>query len=110
VTYVGPRGLIFTAGVDARKVQINSTLERNFRPLAEFGSFQTDLELVPFVFGGRLPGGPSITPREYSGATLAAGGMTSGLFQTLATNPDSSIRIRFTELGFFEQSDMRLRS
>ncbi|HEV2829602.1 MAG TPA: carboxypeptidase-like regulatory domain-containing protein [Pyrinomonadaceae bacterium] len=112
ITYASPQSHIFTFGVDIKKIQINSTLDRNFRPQAVFGGLRTPLAGPPpaFEFNARLPGGPSITPHEYSGTTLAALGIPTGLFQTLAVDPNSTIGIRFTEIGLFEQSDFRLKN
>jgi len=112
ITYASPQSHIFTFGVDIKKIQINSTLDRNFRPQAVFGGLRTPSIGPPaaFAFAARLPGGPAITPHEYSGTTLAAVGIPTGLFQTLAVDPNSTIGIRFTEIGLFEQSDFRLKN
>ena len=109
VTYVTPQDHILTLGADVRKVLINSTLDRNFRPLAVFGGSRNSSAVLPFAFRARVPGGPSLTPREYSGTTWAAAGVPTGLFQTLAVDPNSTLGIRFTEAAFFSQADWRLR-
>ncbi|MCA1619171.1 MAG: carboxypeptidase-like regulatory domain-containing protein, partial [Acidobacteria bacterium] len=107
VTFVKRVGLIYTFGADVRKTMINSTLDRNFRPLAVFGGL-----LSPQPAGGfpaRLPGGEPLAPRAYPGASLAAGGLPTGMFQTLAVTPNSSVAIRYTQASFFAQRDWRAR-
>lgn len=108
VTYAHPEGQIFTFGIDVRKTLINSTLDRDFAPVAVFGSLRTSSP-VPNFFAS-LPGGTPLTPQVFSGATLAAAGVPVGLFQTLAVNPDSTVGIRFTQVSFFAQDDWRARS
>ena len=77
---------ILTYGFDMRKVHINSILDRDFRPLAVFNGLE-----------------------GLSGSTLAAAGVPTGLFQTLAVKPDSSIGIHFTATNFFFQDSWRFR-
>lgn len=107
VTYASPKGHIFTFGADIRKTLINSTLDRNFRPQAVFGSLRTSSPALGFF--ARLPGGPLLTPQIYSGSTLTAAGVPVGLFQTLSVNSDSNVGIRFTQMSFFVQSDWRVK-
>jgi hypothetical protein len=107
VTYVSPAGHIFTFGAEMRKTQINSTLDRNFRPLAVFGGLRASTP--PTNLPVRLPGGPAISPLAFDGATLASAGIPTGLFQTLAADPNSTIGIRFTQGSFFGQTDWRAR-
>jgi hypothetical protein len=107
VTYVSRNNQIFTFGFDVRKTEINSTLDRNFRPLAAFGGLRTSTPSPGFA--ARLPGGQPLAPRVFSGTTLAAAGVPTGLFQTLAVTPNSTVGIRFTQASFFEQADWRVR-
>ena len=86
---------------------INSTLDRNFAPVAVFGGLRTSLPVLNF-FGSTAAGTP-LTPQVFSGSTMAAAGVPVGLFQALAVNPDSTIGIRFTQVSFFGQSDLRVR-
>ena len=105
VTYAHPKGHIFNFGVDVRKMLINSTLDRNFRPLLVFGGFRTPES----PFGAQLPGGPPLFPTAFSDATLAAAGVPAGHFQTLAVSANSTVGIRFTQASLFAQSDWRAR-
>lgn len=108
---------IFTGGLDTRRTQINSQVNRNFRPLLTFNG-RRQLELIP-----NLP--PEIRQDVLSGATLAAMGFPSGYFQTLASLPpevrageaispafvaDSTLGIRFTQWNFFFQDEIRWRA
>jgi hypothetical protein len=56
------------------------------------------------------PDGSPLPTQVFSGTTLAAAGVPTGFFQTLATVPDSSIGLRFTQVNFFAQGERRLLS
>jgi hypothetical protein len=107
VTFVNGRGLISTFGLELRKIQINSTLDRNFRPLAVFNGLRTSTTSSELF--SRLPGGPPLSQRIYPALTLAAAGVPIGLFQTLATNPNSTVGIRFEQWSIFAQHDWQAR-
>lgn len=108
---------IFTGGLDTRRTQINSFVNRNFRPLLTFNGRRNPPP---------IPNLPSeIRQDVLSGATLAAMGFPSGYFQTLAALPpearateaippsfvaDSTLGIRFTQWNFFFQDEIRLRA
>jgi hypothetical protein len=104
ITHVSGKHIL-TGGFDIRRIEIKSTLDRNARPLAAFG-------------GLRNPGGPMplvqacsdcVLPQEiFSGVTLAAAGVPTGLFQTLSANSDATLAVRFHELNFFFQDAFRL--
>jgi hypothetical protein len=96
---------VFTFGVDMRKTRINSTLDRNFRPRAVFNG------LPGAAFADTLlrPGGGVASTGPLSGATLAAAGVPTGLFQALAQDPDSRIGIHFTQVNLFFQDQWRIR-
>ncbi|HYX71626.1 MAG TPA: Plug domain-containing protein [Nitrososphaera sp.] len=101
-------GHIYTFGFDIRKTQINSTLDRNFRPLAIFNGLRSSsasptLQVV-------APDGIPLPTTVFSGTTLAAAGVPTGFFQTFATVPDSSIGLRFTQVNAFAQGEWRVRS
>jgi hypothetical protein len=98
---------VFTFGVDVRKTRINSTLDRNFRPRAVFNG----LPGATFADTLALPGGEPLVSAgvPLTGATLAAAGVPTGLFQALATIPDSFIAIHFTQVNLFWQDQLRLR-
>jgi hypothetical protein len=109
VTYFAPKGDIYTFGFDMRKTQINSTLDRNFRPLAVFGGLRSTAAPSASDFAASLPDGTQLAPRVFSPTTLAAAGAPTGLFQTLAVTPNSTLGIRFTQASFFAQRDWHLR-
>lgn len=92
-----------TAGVDIRRTQFNSLLDRNFRPLISFnGAFNRD----PFLTDVN---GNVVT--FLKGADLASIGAPTGIFQTIATGaPDSTIGLRFTEMDLFLQDHWRVKS
>jgi hypothetical protein len=89
-------------GVDLRRTQFNSLLDRNFRPLITFnGAFNRD----PFLLDSNGNAVPFL-----SGIDLASIGAPTGIFQTIATNAeDSSIGLRFSEMAFFLQDSWRVK-
>ena len=95
---------IFTFGADIRKTRINSTLDRNFRPRATFHSLSSG----PFAGVIERPGFGPIQDGQLTGLTLAAAGVPTGLFQTFATVPDSSVGLTFSQFNFFLQDQWRL--
>ncbi|MEW6735052.1 MAG: TonB-dependent receptor [Acidobacteriota bacterium] len=83
-------------GADIRRTQLNSFLDRNFRPQVAFtGGFV-------FEVGRGLSLG--------RGVDLVNLGVATNIFQTLATSPDSTIGLRFTEAGLFVQDSWRATS
>ena len=97
---------IFTYGTDIRKSRINSTLDRNFRPRASFNSLSSG----PFANIIERPGAGPVQAGTLTGLTLVAAGVPTGLFQTLATVPDSLTGLRFTQVNFFFQDQWRLHT
>ncbi len=91
---------IWTAGVDVRRTQINSFVNRNFRPQVVFNGVlnQSPLSEIPLN-----------VQQVLSGATLAAVGSPSGFFQTLAntSDPDTSTGVRLTQYNLFVQHELR---
>jgi hypothetical protein len=100
----------FTSGVDARRAQLNSRLERNFRPRAVFSGaadiisrFQTPTFVNPNQF--------------YSGSDFVATGAVTGFFQTqgLIANatsnsyPDPTIGLRYWLGDFFFSDQIRVQ-
>jgi hypothetical protein len=82
----------FAFGADTRRTELNSDLPRNARPLA--------------IFGGtpQLPGAIfALSPTD-----LAAAGSPTGFFTTLARG-DSTIHLRYYQLNFFGQDELRVR-
>ena len=96
----------FTFGGDIRRTHINSTLDRNFSPLAQFNGLRNSGAPLPLLGAN----GDPLAQQFLSGTTLAAAGAPTGLFQTLAVVPDSSIGIRYTQLNFFAQDEWSVRS
>jgi hypothetical protein len=92
-------------GIDARRIHLDSLLDRNTRPLAVFRG-AADLFGSPIVsknmsqLGGLL----------YFGRDFAAVGAPTGFFQTLTTGPDSSINLRYWETAYFLSDKIRLSS
>ncbi|MCI0392370.1 MAG: carboxypeptidase-like regulatory domain-containing protein [Acidobacteria bacterium] len=94
-------------GFDLRRTQLNSFLNRNFRPQVVFGG-SPDLT-------GQISGTPiqnisqfGPTPGFFSGTDLAALGIPTGIFQSLALGtPDSTIGLRFWQLNFFVNDNWR---
>lgn len=85
----------FKFGGDFRRAQLNSLLDRNFRPQV--------------VFSGGLFTIPSIGQRRFLlGTDSAVAGLVSQIMQTLAINPDSSIGLRFNEYNFFFQDNWKI--
>jgi hypothetical protein len=107
VTYL--RGSqVVTFGADVRKVQINSTLERNFRPRAVFNGLLATPN--PAAFTLTRPDGTPISTSTLTATTMAAAGVPTGFFQTLAAVPDPSIGIRFSQVNIFAQDARHLFS
>ncbi|GEM_PF-256199 len=103
---------ILTGGMDLRRTQINSAVNRNFRPLMSF---------VGMIGSEPIAGvQPETTSPLLSSTTLAAAGVPTGYFQTLAAlpagfagsptsfAPDATLGIRSTQLNFFFQDQLRL--
>ncbi len=91
------------AGIDLRRTHLDSTLERNFRPLLLFNGVADIAALPPFNQKSQSPSG------YYLGSDFAAAGAATGFFQTLALNPDSFIRLRYWQTNFFMHDEWRLR-
>jgi hypothetical protein len=87
-------------GVDLRRTQLNSRLERNFRPLAVFNGAP---DLAP-QFGFKAASQTGF----HLGRDFAAAGAPTGFFQTLALAPDPTIGLRFWQNNFFFADQMRL--
>jgi hypothetical protein len=90
------------AGFDFRRTQLNSKLDRNFRPLAVFSGAADIASRFGFTQGSKNG--------YYLGSDFAAAGAPTGFFQTLALVPDSTIGLRHWQLDFFAADEIRLRS
>ena len=95
---------IFTFGADVRKTRINSTLDRNFRPRATFHSLLSG-QFADII---ERPGDGPVQAGPLTSLTLAAAGVPTGLFQTFATVPDSSVGLRYTQVNLFFQDQWRI--
>jgi hypothetical protein len=82
-------------GLDLRRVQLNSFLDRNYRTQISFTS-------------GFVSKGVSGNTFSASGINFAALGLPSSIFQALAIEPNSSLALRFTELNLFVHDQFRL--
>lgn len=91
-----------STGFDIRRTQLNSFLDRNFRPLAVFNGAQDIAALV---------GGTSNSPYGfYLGRDYLAAGAPTGFYQTLARGAaDSTIGLRYWQNGLFLSDQIRIR-
>ncbi len=91
-----------TTGFDIRRTQLNSFLNRNFRPVAVFNGAQDIAE---------LDGGVSNSPYGfYLGRDYLAAGAPTGFFQTLSRGvADSSIGLRYLQNNIFFADQIRVR-
>ncbi len=107
---------IIQFGADIRRTQLNSFLDRNFRPQVIFGGttdFSGEIGLPP---NSRLPveaqrlSRYGTTPGFFSGADLAAVGIPTGIFQSLSLGaPDTTIGLRMWQYNFFFNDSWRAR-
>ncbi|MEW6734252.1 MAG: carboxypeptidase-like regulatory domain-containing protein [Acidobacteriota bacterium] len=81
-------------GVDIRRVQINSFLDRNYRAQISFTAGFLGDETSKLEIG--------------NGVDFAALGVPSDIFQALALVPDSTLGLRFTELNLFAHEQYRI--
>jgi hypothetical protein len=91
----------FTMGFDVRRVQLNSSLDRGFRPIAIFTGAPND-----------IPGSKNGIPlqSELHGSDFAAVGAPTSFSQTLAVIPDSTIGLRSWQNYFFVADRIRAKS
>lgn len=87
-------------GGNIRRYQLNSRLDRLYRPQVYYGAGMT----------GRLGSIPPDANTPVTGVQLASLGVASSVFQTItAGNPDSSLGLRFNEYLFFVNDNWRIR-
>ncbi len=93
-----------TTGLDIRLTQLNSFLDRNFRPLAVFNGAQ---DVAPALD----PGTKSINPNGfYFGNDYLAVGAPTGFFQTFSNGfPDSTIGLSNQQYNLFLADQIRIR-
>ena len=117
VIFRGTHNLRF--GFDVRRTQLNSFLNRNYRPQIFFGGvpdltgaplFDPVFQNNPGVIRNLSQFGP--TPGFFSGSDLAALGVPSGIFQSLSDlkPPDSNVGLRLWQHDFFFTDQWRLSS
>lgn len=104
-------GHTFKFGADIRRTQLNSFLDRNFRPQVVFGGSPDLTQRFPGL--APIPNitrfGP--TPGYFSGSDLAALGIPTNIFQSLAIGtPDSTIGLRFWQFNYFFNDNWRARN
>ena len=90
----------FTFGGDFRRTELHSDLPRNARPL--------------LVFNGapgaqRALNGDITLSGVVRGIDLAAAAAPSNIMQTLQSNPDSQVDLRYYQYNYFGQDDWRVR-
>src|SRR5262249_51445490 len=100
---------ILKIGADIRRTQLNSLLNRNFRPQVVFGGSP---DLTSRFLSAPVPSitqrGP--TPGYFRGVDLASLAIPTGIFQSLAIgNADSTLGLRFWQLNFFANDNWRAR-
>ncbi|MEO6725673.1 MAG: carboxypeptidase-like regulatory domain-containing protein, partial [Blastocatellia bacterium] len=112
-TYTWFRGEnIHKFGADIRRTQLNSSLNRNYRPQVVFGGVP-DLSGLPEL--AALTPTPNIsqfgpTPGFLSGTDLVSLGLPTNIFQSLAIGQaNSTIGLRFWQLNFFANDNWRAR-
>ena len=90
----------FIAGGDFRRNQLNSFLDRNFRPLAVFSGA---VDLANRRLGDRQSQGFIL------GRDFAATGAPTGVFQAQALVSDSTIGLRYWQTNYFLSDEIRIR-
>jgi hypothetical protein len=91
-----------TAGFDIRPTQLNSFLNRNFRPAAVFNGAQDIAGSI-----GQVPASPY---GFYLGRDYLAAGAPTGYFQTLSRGvPDSTIGLKYWQNNLFFADQIRVR-
>ena len=93
-------------GADIRRYQLSSLQDRNYRPLAVFGT-------GVIIDGTTSATGEDFTPNPLlfvaPGPSLAGLGIPSSIFQSITNgNRNSFIRLRFTEFDFFINDNWRI--
>jgi len=86
-------------GANVRRYQLNSVLDRLYRPQAVFGYGKLNIQQ-----------GSQTTQTLIPGVQLATLGIPSSVFQTMTLGaPDSTIGLRFTEYHAFVNDNWRIR-
>jgi TonB dependent receptor len=90
-------------GADFRRTQLNSRLDRNFRPVVYFGGAVD----VSNRFGVTNPFVPN-TNGLFRGIDFIATGAATGFFHTLSLDGDSSIALRLWQGNLFAEDQIAL--
>jgi len=90
----------FIGGVDFRRTQLNSRLERNFRPVALFSGSLDITGTLSRLVGGNRP--------FFLGADFLAAGAATGFFQTQAIEPDATIGLRQWQSNIFFSDQIKV--
>ncbi|HEX8069386.1 MAG TPA: carboxypeptidase-like regulatory domain-containing protein [Pyrinomonadaceae bacterium] len=93
----------FAFGADVRRIELNSDLPRNSRPLLIYGGVVGRDQVIDFRPIGANVQVP-ITPLD-----LVASGAPTGALQTLSTGGGSNINLRYYQYNFFGQDEWRVR-
>lgn len=100
----------FKFGFDGRRTQLNSFLNRNYRPQITFSGAPDLTARFPAQAPAINPSSFGPTPGFFSGTDLAALGIPSNITQALALNtPDSTVGLRFWQLNFFLNDNWQAR-
>jgi hypothetical protein len=97
----------FILGTDVRRNQLNSFLQRNFRPLALFNG-------TPDVSAANLSKASKDAPGYFLGRDFLSAGAPTGFFQTLILDPSkasplSTFGLRYWQYNLFLSDQIRLR-
>ncbi len=95
-------------GADVRRVQLNSRLDRNYRPQVVYGNGILNTGTITDLgnFRSRFD---RQTTQALSGIQLANLGLPSSIFQTITRDtPDSTVGLRFSEFNFFVSDNWRV--
>ncbi|HKQ79566.1 MAG TPA: carboxypeptidase-like regulatory domain-containing protein, partial [Blastocatellia bacterium] len=96
---IGRQRLI--GGADFRRTQLNSQLDRNFRPVAYFSG---TIDVAPLL------GRSQISPNGFfQGADFLAAGAATGFLQTQSLAPDSTIGLRLWQANLFASDQISVR-
>jgi hypothetical protein len=82
-------------GVDLRRIDLNTNLNRNALPMAQFNG----------TYGNILS---TSQPGYLSAVSMAAAGTPTGLWQTLATSPDDSLALSMLQADLFINDRIQL--
>jgi carboxypeptidase family protein len=95
---------VLTAGFDLHRVQLNSFLDRNFRPVAVFAGAPDISRFYAKKLGFRKFNSAGF----FQGRDFVAAGAPTGFFQTQALVPDSTIGLRYWHNSFFLADQIQL--